>query len=248
MFTEDYKKKYEEALKRAKELNDKLIKNGTLATSKGIESIFPELKESEVRKEDEEVRQYIIRIMKQRDINVPMVQKAITWLEKQGEQKPFDYENANIQQKDFAPKGKPKFKVGDKIVERAFDECYDGIIKEIKNGKYFFENGDCVDIKEQNLWQLVEQKPAWSEEDENGLGDALWAIQQARTIAKDENDMGNLWYAENWIKSLKERYTWKPSESDILLLERIANGKSNPQDFQASLGGLIGQLKKLKEE
>ena len=36
-----------------------------------------------INKEDEEVRQYIIRIMKQRDINVPMVQKALTWLEKQ---------------------------------------------------------------------------------------------------------------------------------------------------------------------
>ena len=40
---------------------------------------------------------------------------------------------------------------------------------------------------------------------------------------------------------------WKPSEADILLLERIANGKSNPRNFQASLCGLIEQLKKLKE-
>lgn len=38
-------------------------------------------------KEDEEVRQYIIRLMKQRDTNVPMVQKALAWLEKQGVQK-----------------------------------------------------------------------------------------------------------------------------------------------------------------
>ena len=33
----------------------------------------------------------------------------------QGEKKPFDYENANIQQKDFAPKVEPKFKVGDLV-------------------------------------------------------------------------------------------------------------------------------------
>ncbi len=46
---------------------------------------------------------------------------------------------------------------------------------------------------------------AWSEEDEIGFADTLWAIQQARTIAKDENDMGNLWYAEDWLKSLKQR-------------------------------------------
>ena len=50
-----------------------------------------------------------------------------------------------------------------------------------------------------------EQKSAWSEKDEAGLGDSLWAIQQARAIAKDENDMGNLWYAEKWLKSLKDR-------------------------------------------
>lgn len=50
-----------------------------------------------------------------------------------------------------------------------------------------------------------EQKSAWSEKDEAGLSDTLWAIQQARAIAKDENDMGNLWYAEKWLKSLKDR-------------------------------------------
>ena len=48
-------------------------------------------------------------------------------------------------------------------------------------------------------------KPSWSEEDEVGLGDALWAIEQAKTIAKDENDMGNFWYAERWLKSIKQR-------------------------------------------
>jgi len=53
--------------------------------------------------------------------------------------------------------------------------------------------------------EAMYDKLAWSEEDEIGFNDTLWAIQQARTIAKDENDMGNLWYAEDWIKSLKER-------------------------------------------
>lgn len=48
-------------------------------------------------------------------------------------------------------------------------------------------------------------KNAWSEEDEIGLDDALWAIEQARTIAKDETDMGNLWYAEHFLNSIKDR-------------------------------------------
>ena len=50
-----------------------------------------------------------------------------------------------------------------------------------------------------------EQKPTWNEEDETALCDALWCCKQAASIAKDENDMGNIWYAEKWIKSLKDR-------------------------------------------
>lgn len=70
------------------------------------------------------------------------------------------------------------------------------------------------------------QKPAeWSKEDEVGFGDALWAIEQAKTIAKDENDMGNLWYAEGWLKSIKDRVLPQPkqewSEKDEEILRTI---------------------------
>ena len=61
-----------------------------------------------------------------------------------------------------------------------------------------------------------QEKTTWVKEDEIGFIDAMWAIEQARTIAKNENDMGNLWYAEKWLKSLKERYTWKPSDEQII--------------------------------
>ena len=52
----------------------------------------------------------------------------------------------------------------------------------------------------------------WSEDDEVGFHDALWAMEQARTIAKDENDMGNLWYAEKWLKSLRDRIQLHPKQ------------------------------------
>jgi len=45
----------------------------------------------------------------------------------------------------------------------------------------------------------------WSEEDKTALGDALWCCKQAASIAKNENDMGNIWYAEKWLKSLEGR-------------------------------------------
>lgn len=71
---------------------------------------------------------------------------------------------------------------------------------------------------------IPQPKVKWSKEDEKGLGDALWCCKQAASITKDENDMGNVWYAETWLKSLKDRYVpqlqeW--SEDDEYDLEFI---------------------------
>lgn len=73
--------------------------------------------------------------------------------EKQDEQKHFDYENANIQQKDFAPKQEPKFKVGDFIV---YDYCM-GKVVEITNDAYLLDIGQGIPFScEDNvhLWTI----------------------------------------------------------------------------------------------
>ena len=75
---------------------------------------------------------------------------------------------------------------------------------------------DILDVKEY-LEKQKEQKPAeWSEEDETAFGDLMWCIERARKSAKDENDMGNIWYAENWVKNRLKfiRPSWKPSEQE----------------------------------
>jgi hypothetical protein len=70
------------------------------------------------------------------------------------------------------------------------------------------ECGDTHNLKaDADMLLSLVHKSAWSEEDEKGLSDALWCCKQAASIAKDENDMGNAWYAEHWLKTLKERYT-----------------------------------------
>jgi len=89
--------------------------------------------------------------------------KKMTWLEKQGEQKPFDYEHANIQQKDFAPKQEPKFHVGDwavsnldrnarRISEVHFDEY----------NSYYVVDGKSVNLEEydrlHHLWTIQDAK------------------------------------------------------------------------------------------
>ena len=105
----------------------------------------------------------------------------------------------------------------------------------------------CVDGSE---WaHIEEQEPALSEEDETALCDALWCCKQAASVAKDENDMGNVWYAERWLKSLKERIqpqnTWKPSDEQIEVLSKHA--EQNNYDGSV-LTALYQELKKLKGE
>ena len=68
-----------------------------------------------------------------------------------------------------------------------------------------------------------EQKSSWSEEDESSFLGALWCCKKAASIAKDENEMGTVWCAERWLKSLKDRYTWKPTEKQ---------GEQKPFDYE----------------
>lgn len=53
----------------------------------------------------------------------------------------------------------------------------------------------------------------------------------------------------NWIlNSLRPQNHWKPSEGDIIILEKVIKGELEPKVFQATLQGILEQLKKLKEE
>ena len=103
-------KKFEDFLDKMRGLLDNAKKQGHIIVRvEDIENTFPELKESG----DEQIRKVLVgwfKRYKEQDtcgsemFNGIPTDNILTWLEKQGEQKPFDYEDANIQQKDFAPK------------------------------------------------------------------------------------------------------------------------------------------------
>ena len=100
----DYKEKYNklvEAVKVLQEANpsDEGIQNW-------VNDNVPELRESE----NEKIRKELIHLVKKSHeqggyaLHKYEADRMIAWLEKQGEQNPFDYENAKIVPKDFAPK------------------------------------------------------------------------------------------------------------------------------------------------
>lgn len=202
-----------------------------------IDIIVPELGESE----DERTMNEIIAFVEQsihRGGGTPIPQekenKWIAWLEKQA-QKPADkveQKGMNIVEEDMTPFQKKVFCIIDTTIEeeQGLKQVCDELLRLAHDE--------------------IKQKPAWSEVDEIGLVDALWAIQQARTIAKEENDMGNIWYAENWLKSLKDRVQPQPkqewSQNDIDMLdwlirccekehEELCNDKYGHQDIVSDL-------------
>ena len=180
-----------------------------------------------------ELEQYILSLVPTRLIDsIKVDARNIRYLvEKEQEQKPVTH----------------KYNVGATIYYNSFGEVKSMVVANVidnGDGNPMYEDADGGAVFEKNL---VEQKPVeWSEEDETGLRDALWAIEQARTIAKDENDMGNLWYAENWLKSLRPQRQWKPSEFEIASLGMIIDHPDRMTDYnKKNLQSLYEQLKAL---
>jgi hypothetical protein len=89
----NYEKKYKEALEKAKKVHNR--KDATDGGKLILESMFPELKESE----DERIRKELIDAIQglwdNDALPMPLTVKRknnwIAWLEKQGEQKEMDY-------------------------------------------------------------------------------------------------------------------------------------------------------------
>lgn len=179
----DYEQRYNEALERAKKLKETCDSTAIIGW---CEHIFPELKGNEDRK----IRNAIYDALKYLErehswdfLGDVDILDAYTWLEKQGKS---DETKAKVF---LINKGYP---IDTNGVFPTYEEMYN-IIRE-------------------GLEQQSEQKSSWSEEDENSFLNALWCCKKAASIAKDENEMGTIWCAERWLKSLKERVQPKQGE------------------------------------
>ena len=145
--TEEKAKRYDEAIKRAKELLEIGVKD--TRDKRVVLSFFPELKESE----DEKMRKSIIYALRNGGFyDNDKTDEAIAWLEKQGEQKPVD-------------KVEPKFKVGDWVVCEFTDSVYQikDCIEKLSNHKYGYDltNGGYISsdgIRHHHLWTIEDAK------------------------------------------------------------------------------------------
>lgn len=83
------------------------------------------------------------------------------------------------------------------------------------------------------------KKPAWSEEDENRINRLIAYFEDKESFSAEDDVI----YA-NWLKSLKDRYTWKPTKEQIMALRWVLN--HIPYDsHKEEISGLLEQLMKL---
>lgn len=223
---EDYKKKYEKTEERAKNIYNSDPYNSIVRAV--CEQIFPELKESE----DERIKRCIGMCLtdanEQRfeDFNTTL-KDCLSWFEKQGEK--------NLST-DFSDLRTWKY-----IVDAVWTEK-EGI------GQYLDSPFTEETAKKlQKRFGNIEQKPAdkvepikWSDEDENYCLDVNAAVS-------DYFDEGYAEELKDWLKSLKERYTWKPTDEQMQQLGWVAE-QNKDNMIGKELMTLYNDLKKLNEE
>lgn len=221
-----YEKKYKEALERAKEQLEGAkvfdYKEGQIAHDirTTTYAIFPELTVSE----DEKIRKFLIKWIQDNyyhgTTEIP-TKTLIAWLEKQGK------EDSSIQQ----------------AYEWGYTEGKRIERKHWVEKQKFSEDYNSIDPQ---FGKLIEQNPAeWSEEDEN-------TIKVLMNIIRKSEIIDSIIYTDSlkeklydFLNPLKERYTWKPSDEQMGVIEAVINNRS----FQRRhLDSLYEQLKKLKGE
>ena len=85
----------------------------------------------------------------------------------------------------------------------------------------------------------IEQKSAWSEEDEKFLKTALWHISYSVSNGKNTDEHCD---TTDWLKSLKERYTWKPTDAQMESLDLLSRGEGSRHIILRSLYNSLQKL------
>ena len=191
-----------------------------------IDDIVPELAKSEDERIRKAIHIYFDWLDGRKDYAPKgkyTIRDMIAWLEKQGEQKQDPCEHCD--DKRLNCHNFPCVK------KRAF-----------KQGKSLLEVINEEDVDNDNK---VEQKPAWSEEDERQWNN-IYDVLDGHFELSEEGYKN----AANWLKSLKERYTWKPSDEQIKAVRLARNFVTDDFVEHPTLSEILieleKQLKKLK--
>jgi hypothetical protein len=106
------------------------------------------------------------------------------------------------------------------------------------------ECGDTHNLKaDADMLLSLVHKPAWSEEDENILDAITYTVKNSgyKHCIGVSNEM-----MITFIKSLKQRYTWKPSDEQMEVLKKVTNIVG--RKYKSYLNSLYSDLNKLRKK
>jgi len=115
----------------------------------------------------------------------------------------YEWDAEKKELKKIEQKPVPKFKVGDTIRLKKSNAEY--IIESISDSRYYGKGFSIPIVGGNRDYELVEQKPAWSEEDREMRMKVLKYLSTRCSVNEYEE-------AENWLKSLKERVQPLPKQ------------------------------------
>lgn len=214
------------------EVTKQLVKEGKIS-QEIAEIIFPELKESEDEKVRKELNYFHKNAIESLELpekeenkwEIEQHKKYIAWIEKQNEQK-------------FPSLSEKEIVCLKRILDFLREEhnSYTGkdFTNEIAVLEWLITHSVLINSSELQPKQ-DEQNPAWSEEDEHRVKDTIYFLDTAK---KHYASAVELDACIDWVKALKERYTWKPSDEQINALARFTT--------IPALESLYNDLKKLK--
>ena len=250
---------YNKLLEKARKVYAESV---TGAEKRRLESIFPELEESE----DERIRKEILEYIDK----ATGCKEWVAWLEKQCEQKPFDVEEVDFFD-DFRKtdsEDEPKFHEGDwitngdytwkiveeelrKIEQELYPETLDKAI-ELYYYSYGNDKGGFDNLSLEKFKDIVKtfvddygmQKPAWSKKDEIMIDDIILDIQYTSGSCK-RNIISDKKIA--WLKSIKPQPYWKPTDEQMEALEKLIVWADELYDENSirTIESLYNDLKKL---
>ena len=198
MTQEQKAKAYDEALERAKSV----IEQNPLMEylKKGIEYIFPELKESEDERIRKSLLKYLHTLPNHYSHDGVCAPEWIDWLEKQGE-------HANFRN---------KIHIGDKVTRNR-----DGVLVNLsqlnrvtkveeKQGEQKPTDEEMKELLQTEYEKgradaIAEMQKSWNEKDEEQLNNIMWIIEAYRKNGFNETHIQIADNSENWLKSLKDR-------------------------------------------
>ena len=129
-----------------------------------------------------------------------------------------------------------KIQIGDKVTRNE-----DGVLVNLSQLNRVAKKDEKQGKNNMGISETTKQE--WSEEDETKLNDAINACKA---------QYGNMSYTADWLLSLKERFTWKPSDEQIKAIRLARSFVTDDFDEHPALSEILieleKQLKKLREE